>query len=52
MNLNSYNLSYSTMVNLMKMIDLGQVNIVNQPKRNCLSEIHRFIRDYLDYKSK
>ena len=52
MDFNSYKLPYSTMVNLMKMIDLGQINVVSRPKRNGLSEIHRFIRDYLDYKSK
>ena len=52
MNLKSYNLSFATMINLMKMIDLGQLSVVSQPKRNELSEVHRFIQDYLDYRSR
>ena len=52
MDLGSYNLSLSQMTNLMKLIDLGQITVVSLPKRNCISEIHRFIRDYLAYKSK
>ena len=50
MSLNSYRLSYQTMINLMKMIDLGQISIVSFPKRKELSEVYRFIKDYIEYK--
>ena len=52
MDLNSYNLSYPTMINYMKIIDLGQISSVSFPKRKELSEIYRFIRDYLKFVSK
>jgi hypothetical protein len=52
MDLNSYNLSYPTMINLMKMVDLGQISSVSFPKRKELSEVYRFIRDYLKFVSK
>ena len=50
MSLNSYRLSYTTMINLMRLIDLGQISVVSFPKRQELSEVHRFIKDYVEYK--
>ena len=52
MNLNSYNLSYPTMVNLMKMVDLGQITSLSSPKRKELPEVYRFIKDYLKFVSR
>lgn len=51
MDLNSYRLSTSQMINLMKLVDLGQISIVGSPKRRELTEVHRFIKDYIKYKS-
>ena len=50
MSLKSYRLSYATMINLMRMIDLGQISVISLPKRQELSEVHRFIKDYIEYK--
>ena len=50
MTLSSYKLSTTTMINLMKMVDLGQISSVSFPKRKELSEVHRFIKDYVEYK--
>ena len=49
MNLSLYNLSYSTMINLMNLVDSGLITINSFPKRSELSEIHRFLRDYINY---
>ena len=51
MSLNSYNLSYATMINIMKMIDLGQLKVTGLPKRRELSEIQKFVKDYIEYKN-
>jgi hypothetical protein len=47
-----YRLPYATMIALMKMVDIGQLKIVGLPKRNESSEVQRFIKDYIAYKSK
>ena len=52
MQLYSYRLPYTTMIALMRMVDLGQLKIIGLPKRNESSEVQRFIKDYIDYKSK
>jgi hypothetical protein len=49
MNLSLYNLSYSTMINLMNMVDSGSITINSIPKRPELPEIHRFLKDYIKY---
>jgi hypothetical protein len=49
MNLSLYNLSYPTMINLMNLVDSGLITINSLPKRLELSEIHRFLKDYIKY---
>ena len=51
MSFNSYNLPYTTMVNLMNMVNANQIKIVGLPKRNELTEIQRFIKDYMEYRN-
>ena len=52
MDLSLYNLPLSTMAKLMNLIDLGQISLCGTPKRREMFEIHRFIKDYINYKSK
>ena len=49
MNLSLYNLSYSTMINLMNLVDSDSITINSIHKRPELSEIHRFLKDYIKY---
>jgi hypothetical protein len=49
MNLSLYNLSYTTMINLMNLVDSGAITINSIPKRPELPEIHRFLKDYIKY---